>query len=391
MKKKLLFIFGWEFRWESELFFSLQEHFTLQSFYFQPELKNLQYKKLIAHINQQILDCKIDVVVFHIDFLNNIDFLLIDEINASVKGVLTLDDSTLHLRNSVTCLLARVNFVIVADPLTELKYRGLGLETVFIFLEGSDRYACGGTVSQRSIDVLFVGEVDKADRADIIRAVGAAGVNVRIEGGSHSRLTYAEMIALYQNAKIVLNFAKSDTRENASLELGLYNYVLEFKGRVLEAGLCGALCVTEYMPHVEILFLSDEIPTFSTDDECAQIISGLLSDPVRLEALRQVFVSRCEELRLKSLVAASKISPRKSSNTIKRIPDWYLVPSFVDRFRWALIYRRPADLFTYVAEFAALPIPALRKPWLAGKIIVELLLHSVRAMWRRVRTILRRP
>ena len=51
-----------------------------------------------------------------------------------------------------------------------------------------------------------------------------------------------------------------------------------WKGRPIEAALCGTLCISEYSPASEIIFDKNEIPTFYTKEECVEILKKLLAD-----------------------------------------------------------------------------------------------------------------
>ena len=68
---------------------------------------------------------------------------------------------------------------------------------------------------------------------------------------------------MISKSKIVLNLSKSrsESVKNYSSE-NIYKFFYQFKGRILIAGLNGALCVSEYSPGQELIFNDNEIPFF---------------------------------------------------------------------------------------------------------------------------------
>jgi hypothetical protein len=62
-----------------------------------------------------------------------------------------------------------------------------------------------------------------------------------------------------------------------------YDKLFQFKGRIIEAGLCRTACISEYSPAIPLLFGKGEVPMFRNPEECVQMIEELLSDDDQLE------------------------------------------------------------------------------------------------------------
>ena len=55
-------------------------------------------------------------------------------------------------------------------------------------------------------------------------------------------------------------------------EKNVFSYQYQFKGRIVQAGLCGTACISEYAPHHNLMYKNDELIQFSTKEQCLKII-----------------------------------------------------------------------------------------------------------------------
>ncbi len=83
----------------------------------------------------------------------------------------------------------------------------------------------------------------------------------------------------YRSTRIVLNVFREKHHYNR-----LKTPATSLNPRVYEALACGALVVSEWRPEVDTLV--PDLPTFKTIDECVGLVSDLLADPDRSEAIR---------------------------------------------------------------------------------------------------------
>lgn len=100
---------------------------------------------------------------------------------------------------------------------------------------------------------------------------------------------------LYQQTRIVLNVFREVHHFNRE---GIPATALN--PRVYEALACGALVVSEWRPEIDQVV--PELPTFRSEEECRDLIAGLLAEPDRAEDIRQ----RCAE-RLKYHTYANRL------------------------------------------------------------------------------------
>jgi hypothetical protein len=292
--------------------------------------KTCDYLTGIDIINDHIHSEDIEVVLFNIDFFNYIDNLFINRINSKFKVLFSHDDATLHYRNVVTAVSTRVNSIIVADPVSVLKYRSVGVNSFFLPLEGGAIYKFSEDIEVKDIDILFIGSLLKADRRSFIDAIEKRGFSVLVAGGEVSSLSYAELISLMTRAKIVLNLSKSSELHRNNPE-GYLVYKYEFKGRVLEAGLSGSLCLSEYSPSMELLFQDNTMPMFKNLDECILQLDVLLNDKKLYQRSLETFISKCKELRPSCLIKSYEITAPAQGLNFKCPPLSYLIESVVSR------------------------------------------------------------
>ena len=52
----------------------------------------------------------------------------------------------------------------------------------------------------------------------------------------------------------------------------VYKFHYHLKGRIIQSGLCGTLCVSEYSPGQEVIFNENDLPTFQSKEECLDIL-----------------------------------------------------------------------------------------------------------------------
>jgi len=112
----------------------------------------------------------------------------------------------------------------------------------------------------RDIDVSFIGSVRKShyvDRHAGLAALKNSGMHVFRAGGQREKpVSIQEYASFFQRSKITLNFSLGS------------DGVHHFKGRVLEALLCGAMLLEQTNPETPIWFtpFTDYVPFEDTDD-----------------------------------------------------------------------------------------------------------------------------
>ena len=128
----------------------------------------------------------------------------------------------------------------------------------------------------------------------------------------------------------MLNLSKSrscSSVNNYSSE-NTFKYYYQHKGRVWDSGSKGVLCVSEYSPANEIFFKEDEIPTFSTKEDCVKILRKLLSDEKLLNEYTRKFTLKAKELinDQKNFEPIYNAIEKADQRRVKlyKFPYWYL-------------------------------------------------------------------
>ncbi len=223
--------------------------------------------KVVDEIQRSIREHNCEIVFFDVDFDRAVDASLIREsaTAARLRVMVTFDDLVQHDFNRVTA--SACDFVLSSDPISVLKYLERDIPSCFLALEASKTLLFDRQLD-RNYNLFHFGHITKADRQSFVDALVKADLHVDMTSREDGFLSYEDLTKLIGRSKIVLNFAKSGSPVDQSGA----PYLLQFKGRVIEAGLCGTLCVSEYTPALELLFPDGEVPMFRTTQELVALI-----------------------------------------------------------------------------------------------------------------------
>ncbi|MBP7587967.1 MAG: glycosyltransferase [Thermoanaerobaculia bacterium] len=128
---------------------------------------------------------------------------------------------------------------------------------------------------RRDLDVTFVGQ-PHGDRAEHIAALRRAGLAVATFGtGFERRLSFEEMVAVFNRSKVNLNFANSYDGSTTQI-----------KARVFEVGACGGYLLSGDAEDLAEYYLPGrEIDVFTSEAELVDKARRALADDTRREAL----------------------------------------------------------------------------------------------------------
>jgi len=324
MKKKVLVIFKYPRAWNIDVVNRFSNYYDTEHLYIS-DYNNKNFTEIVDDINNLIKSKKIEIVVFDVDYFKFINFFFIEKINGKKKIIVTGDDFDQHEMHSITACIC--DLVLSHCPLSVLKFKEKGHEAYMINFDISN---IKNNKNQKEIDVLFFGN-ETQDRKEFLDYLVSEGIPLKNVGHQEHvvGLPKDELIKLISKSKIILNFSKSRTDSvlNYSSE-SIYRFHYQFKGRVTLSGLIGTLCVSEYSPGQEIIFKEDELPTFFTKEECAQILKKLLKDDVLFEKYTNKFTAKVYELwedkkNFEPIYNAIEKSSHRKVKLIK-FPYWYL-------------------------------------------------------------------
>jgi hypothetical protein len=275
------------YNWEKEVIKKFEIIYKVE-FIFADQIFEIGGSSLIIKkINDTIAEKRIDIVLFDTDFLPYIDSNIIQKVNKKVYKILLTFDNIVHgnlnLINGSFC-----NLVLVYDPLEVLIFRKYNINSLFFTLEDT-KNSFKILNLKKDIDLLFYGDITKFGRKPFIDELIKRGVKIKVVGPPNNIVSDEEIITLINRSKIVLNlsfsnsfsdynsfFPKSDNEINGSL--------LTFKGRFLHAGLCKTVCISDYAPSINLVYSNDEVPTFSSIDECIDLINNIINnDDLRIK------------------------------------------------------------------------------------------------------------
>ncbi|MDC1036208.1 glycosyltransferase [Alphaproteobacteria bacterium] len=134
-------------------------------------------------------------------------------------------------------------------------------------------------------DISFVGDVFKCpSRLSFIKEIKRRYPDAYIPGLSGKHLSDEEMLDVFYNSKINLNFSMITSGPS---ELSLFKIERRgFKGRPFEIGSAANFCLSEYSPALEI-WLKDghHISYFNDVEECINLIDFYLNDSISRELI----------------------------------------------------------------------------------------------------------
>lgn len=335
--KRALFVSKWPQRWNELFLAKFRRLYHVDVLRIHERVRAVGYARLAGEINAVIERRGADLVLLDIEFYQGVGLDILADLTRRAKLVLvTFDDIVFHEFNATN---ARVcDLVLCADPLAVLKYREKNLPAALCLLENSIApYAAAGRLV-KDIDVLFFGDLSKGGRRQFVSDLSARGVQVTVHAPEiDGELSYDALARLISRARIVLNLSKTHTIGRPPEAVVPVDAYLQFKGRVVEAGLGQALCVSEYAPGVEYLFGPARVPMFRTVDECAAILKELLADPTTLESAAVAFhhavMTTCEEsVQLVQVGNAIEGASPSCRSLPRHVPVAYLRALAVARF-----------------------------------------------------------
>ena len=322
MKKKILILFKAPYRWNIFVINKLNKFYDVDYLYLSK--MNTNYIATINEINTFIEKKKIEIVFFDVDYQKFVHLFFIRKIKNVKKIMFTPDDYERHNLNSITA--GACNMVLCCCPIASLKYSEKGYTSYFWPLE-SDSNILKDLNQIKTIDVLFFGRLNQ-DREEYINYIKSNNIKIEV-AGNDDNMSYENLVSLINKSKIILNFSKSTWGSvNSIRDRGVFKFFYQFKGRVIEAGLCGCACVSEYAPQYNLLFSDNELLQFKNKEECVKILKDLLNNPEKLKQYTNNFRNKVtnffeDQTFFKRIYNEIEKDSVIGGNLI-RVPYWYL-------------------------------------------------------------------
>ena len=326
MKKKALILFKAQWDWNKFIISKISNFYEVKFLYLDQIKKN--YLNTIAQVNNFIADNKIDTVFFDVDYQKFVNYYFINKIKNVKKVMMTLDNYERHNLNLITACSCHV---VLTDPISLLKYKELGIPAYNWLIE-SDGSIYKDMALEKKTDVLFFGKINK-DRKNFVEFIENNGIKVKVVGNNiESYISDKELINLICESKIVINFSKTTWEKISNYpEKSIFKNQYQLKGRIIQAGLCGTACITEYAPQHKLLYKEDELLQFTTKEECVKILNDLLNNNNKLLNYAKKFSTKTQEeyedkkFFKKIYYFLEEIDPNiiKTDENLRIIPYWY--------------------------------------------------------------------
>ena len=327
MKKKALIIFKAEWYWNKFIIKKVSKFYQAEHIYLDKIKKN--YLDTIKEINNLIREKGIEVVIFDVDYQKFMNLFFINKIKNVKKIMMSWDN---YERKNFNMLTASSCHVVMTDPISIMKYKEIGIPAYFVPLE-SDGSFYKNLKLKKDIDVLFFGKINQ-DRKNYVSFLEENGIKIKIVGNNmKNTVSDEELVSLMCKSKIVINFSKTTWGRIMNFpEKNVFETEYQLKGRIIQAGLCGTACVSEYAPHHELIYKDDELLQFKNKEQCLEILKNLLNDSEKLSNYSEKFSNKTRKCyedektfgNLQNYIQKidnGKIN--KNLHVLKKIPYWY--------------------------------------------------------------------
>ena len=326
MKKKILIIFKAQWDWNKFIISKISNFYEVKLLYLDQVKKN--YLNTISQLNNFIIDNKIDTVFFDVDYQKFVNYYFINKIKNVKKVMMTLDNYERHNLNLITACSCHV---VLTDPISLYKYKELGIPAYNWLIE-SDGSLYKDMALEKRTDVLFFGKINK-DRKKFVEFIENNGIKVKVVGNNvENYISDKELVNLICESKIVINFSKTTWNKISNYpEKSIFKNQYQLKGRIIQSGLCGTACITEYAPQNKLLYKDDELLQFTTKEECVEILKEFLNNNNKLLNYTKKFSTKTQEeyedkkFFKKIHYFLEKVDPKriKTDKNLRIIPYWY--------------------------------------------------------------------
>jgi hypothetical protein len=233
-----------------------------------------------SHIKKLILNNIVDTIIIGIGAGMIIDIFFIKELseNYSVKIIISFPDSE-HLFEGIDRYYAQTaDLVWVFNPSLEKIFNIYNIHT--FSNQGFDTYRYSKKVMKKTIDVSFIGGINRGNREEYIDFLRKNGIEVELAGFGTKKglITTKEKNQIVYQSKINLNFTGV-----LSNDKNIFKRIKQPKGRPQELALLGGFVLSENASGLGDIFeIEEEIAVFHSKEELlAKIKFYLQNDEIR--------------------------------------------------------------------------------------------------------------
>ncbi len=301
--------------------------------YFLDDINQLTQEQVITKINRYIIENNVKFSFFQGCYISLIDFYFISKIKTSKKILYLTDDFDVHEVNSITA--KACDIVLTGCPISKLRYEEKLFESYYLPLESDDNILKNYNL-KKDIDVLFFGKI-KADRNIYLKKLKKEDINIKILGTDNSNfVSHIDLAKYISRSKIVVNFSQTGGKNKFYSHKTIKFNHLQLKGRVLMAGLCKTLCVSEKSPATKLIF-KDSCVYFNDYEEMCSKIKSLLEDSSNLDEKTLNFhkvAIQYADTNYFPLIAEKINQCKNKQQKLNNLPFWYKYIFFKKKIRF---------------------------------------------------------
>ena len=267
-------------------------------FYFQDSLIQNGIKNTEDKIEYIVKENEISIIFFMpdgSDYGLSIEFFRRLKNQTGAKNVLWVFDDEMIFDTLSKYYCQAFDAVVTCDYYATYSYRKLGVPSLYYFSSYSKSDFHPVEVN-RDIDVSFVGDCTKSDRAEYINFLRERGIKVEVFGkGSGNGFVNKEGLSeIFSRTKINLNFTKVHSPSVYAWFLEdnpIINLVRQNKGRPMEVAMTNSFCLSEYSPSLAVTFeIGTDMDVFYDKmDLLEKVQFYLMSEDIRVQMANSAY------------------------------------------------------------------------------------------------------
>ena len=270
----------------------------------------------------------INLLFYPIDYrmIVSIDFL--KNISASVRVVAYIGDDEHYANLFYNTYLQAFDLILSPNYFPAVKYKSMGLNSHFFPSSFDNREYQTINSTQKKYQVSFVGNThEKIGRKKFISDLAKSGIEVKVFGSGNNTqvLTRGEMLEVFSQTKINLNFTGVSSESIYDTDFKSSCLHKQIKGRCQEIALTGSFFLSEHAFGIERLFEPEsEFALFTTSEELVEQVKYYLENDDEREAMaqkanaraRKYYTSKFQWTSVKGMLEALNITDRKPLNVL---------------------------------------------------------------------------
>lgn len=276
---------------EFKSFFDSTHTFMYMNFFHEYGLKKME-DRIIELIDEKNINYII-LWQWYTNFVPSLEFIA--KLREKTFVILWLFDDDVYMHSHGKYYAQVSDVVVTTDFYGTFLYEQLNIKSIY-YMGTYPKSVYRPLNIKKTIDVSFVGAMHKADRKEYIDFLIQNGIKVEYFGhGSENKyISEEDMVHIFNQSKINLNFTKIGFYESIYESNPLIARVRQNKGRPLEIGLTKSFCLTEEAPSIHRIFdVPHELDTFQDKNELLEKIRYYLLNYEEAEKKASLMYEKC--------------------------------------------------------------------------------------------------